>query len=41
MRELDAARGPGYVPPASSLEQRFQEITIERWIRQVDMGDEE
>jgi very-short-patch-repair endonuclease len=41
MRELDVARGPSYVPPASGLEQRFMEITSERWVRQVDLGDEE
>lgn len=44
-RELDAARGPGYVPPASGLEGRFIEV-LERYglpamRRQVDLGDEE
>jgi very-short-patch-repair endonuclease len=40
-RELDAARGPGYVPPASSLEQRFMEICLWPMRRQVDSGGEE
>ena len=39
MRELDDARGPGYVPPASGVEARFLEITHEPWIRQVDLGN--
>lgn len=41
MRELDEARGPGYVPPASGVEARFMEITTDPWIRQVDLGDDE
>jgi very-short-patch-repair endonuclease len=41
MRELDAARGPGYVPPASGLERRFMEICDFPMVRQVDIGDEE
>lgn len=41
MRELNEARGPGYVPPASGVEARFMEITTDPWIRQVDLGDEE
>jgi very-short-patch-repair endonuclease len=41
MRELDLARGPTYVPPASGVERRFDEITIQSWRRQVDLGDEE
>lgn len=41
IRELDAARGPGYIPPASGVEARFMEITHDPWIRQVDLGDEE
>ena len=41
MRELDRVRGPGYVPPASGLEARFEEISPEGWLRQVDLGDEE
>ena len=40
-RELDAARGPDYVPPASSLERRFMEICHWPMRRQVDSGDEE
>jgi hypothetical protein len=40
-RELDAARGPGYVPPASSLERRFMEICVWPMHRQVDSGGEE
>jgi very-short-patch-repair endonuclease len=40
-RELDAARGPGYVPPASSLEKRFMEICLWPMRRQVDSGSEE
>jgi very-short-patch-repair endonuclease len=40
-RELDAARGPGYIPPASSLEMRFMEICLWSMRRQVDSGDEE
>jgi hypothetical protein len=44
-RELDEARGPSYVPPASSLERRFAEVL--EWhgqppmVRQVDIGDDE
>lgn len=41
MRDLDLARGPGYVPPASGVEARFRMITPQAWIRQVDLGDEE
>jgi very-short-patch-repair endonuclease len=45
LRELDAARGPGYVPPASALERRFEEILARHGLppmrRQVDSGDEE
>jgi len=41
MRELDAARGPSYVPPASSLEARFMEICLWPMRRQVDSGGEE
>lgn len=41
MRELDLARGPSYVPPASSLERRFMEIVFEPFDRQVDSGGEE
>jgi very-short-patch-repair endonuclease len=40
-RELDAARGPGYIPPASGLEQRFLEICEWPMRRQVDSGGEE
>ena len=40
-RELDAARGPGYIPPASSLERRFMEICQWPMRRQVDSGGEE
>jgi very-short-patch-repair endonuclease len=40
-RELDAARGPGYVPPASSLERRFMEICHWPMRRQVDSGGDE
>jgi very-short-patch-repair endonuclease len=40
-RELDAARGPGYVPPASSLERRFIEVCQWPMRRQVDSGGEE
>jgi very-short-patch-repair endonuclease len=40
-RELDAARGPGYVPPASSLERRFVELCQWPMRRQVDSGGEE
>ena len=41
MRELDAARGPGYVPPASGLEKRFQSIVLWPMRRQIDCGSEE
>jgi very-short-patch-repair endonuclease len=41
MRELDAARGPDYVPPASGLEMRFQTIVQWPMRRQVDTGSEE
>lgn len=40
-RELDAERGPDYVPPASGLERRFMEICPWPMRRQVDRGDEE
>jgi very-short-patch-repair endonuclease len=40
-RELDAARGPDYVPPASGLEKRFMEICPWPMRRQVDSGGEE
>jgi very-short-patch-repair endonuclease len=40
-RELDAARGPGYVPPASGLEKRFQEICLWPMRRQIDSGGQE
>lgn len=40
-RELDAARGPGYVPPASGLEKRFMSICLWPMRRQVDSGGEE
>jgi very-short-patch-repair endonuclease len=40
-RALDAARGPGYVPPASGIEQRFQDICEFPMVRQVDVGGEE
>jgi very-short-patch-repair endonuclease len=42
MRELLAARPPGWVPPASGLEARFIAVTREfclgEWRRQVDLG---
>jgi very-short-patch-repair endonuclease len=45
MRELAAARGPSYVPPASGLERRFQQILFERNLppmrRQVDSGGDD
>jgi very-short-patch-repair endonuclease len=41
LRELDAERGPGYVPPASGLERRFMEITDFPMDRQVNVGKEE
>jgi very-short-patch-repair endonuclease len=44
MRELLAARPPGWVPPASGLEARFMAISREaclgEWRRQVDLGSE-
>ena len=44
LRELDAKRGPGYVPPASNLERRFEEVLDRygqpRMRRQVDSGGE-
>lgn len=40
-RELDAARGPDYVPPASGLEKRFMSICLWPMRRQVDSGGEE
>lgn len=45
MRELAAARGPDYVPPASGLERRFMQILSQRGLppmrRQVDSGGDE
>lgn len=45
LRELDALRGPSYVPPASGLEARFAQIIENDGLppmrRQVDSGDEE
>jgi very-short-patch-repair endonuclease len=45
MRDLSAARGESYVPPASGLEGRFAQILFERNMpqmrRQVDSGGEE
>jgi very-short-patch-repair endonuclease len=41
MRELDEARGPGYVPPASGIERRFKEICDFPMERQVNVGGEE
>ncbi|HUS61426.1 MAG TPA: hypothetical protein VMY34_04460, partial [Acidimicrobiales bacterium] len=41
MRELNDARGPSYVPPASALEHRFKEICDWPMRRQVDAGGEE
>ncbi len=45
MRELAAARGAEYVPPASTLERRFEQLLAERGLspmrRQVDSGGEE
>ena len=41
MRELNEARGPGYVPPASALERRFEQICLWPMVRQVDVGGEE
>jgi very-short-patch-repair endonuclease len=45
MREIAAVRGPGYVPPASSLERRFEQVLQDRGLggmrRQVDVGGEE
>ncbi|MGH9245164.1 MAG: hypothetical protein ACRD29_12780 [Acidimicrobiales bacterium] len=44
IRELDAARGPGYVPPASALERRFEEVLVrygqKPMRRQIDSGDD-
>jgi very-short-patch-repair endonuclease len=40
-RELDAARGPGYVPPASGIEERFIDICDFPMERQVDLGGHE
>jgi very-short-patch-repair endonuclease len=44
MRELLRARGPGWIPPASNLEARFETITrdalLGTWRRQVDLGDD-
>jgi very-short-patch-repair endonuclease len=45
LRELVATRGPGYVPPASGLERRFEQVLGERgvagFLRQVDCGGEQ
>jgi very-short-patch-repair endonuclease len=41
LRELDEARGPRYVPPASGVERRFTEICDFPMLRQVDVGGEE
>jgi very-short-patch-repair endonuclease len=41
LRELDAARGPGYIPPASGLERRFMEVSDFPMDRQVDSGGDE
>jgi very-short-patch-repair endonuclease len=42
MRQIVAARGPGYVPPASALERRFAEVLqrygLPAFRRQVDTG---
>ncbi len=44
LRELVAARGAGYVPPASGLERRFEQVLGDRALgsyrRQVDSGGE-
>src|SRR5262245_40841937 len=44
MRELLAARPPGWVPPASNLEARFMAVAREaglgEWRRQVDVGSD-
>jgi very-short-patch-repair endonuclease len=44
LRELLEARPPGWIPPASNLEARFETITREallgEWRRQVDLGDD-
>ncbi len=45
LRELNEARGPGYRPPDSGLERRFEQILARhgepRMRRQVDVGGEE
>lgn len=45
MRELNASRGPEYIPPASGLERRFMQILREQGLppmrRQIDLGGEE
>ena len=45
LKELDAARGPGYVPTGSGLEMRFEQILASNgeppMRRQVDLGDNE
>lgn len=45
LRELDAARGPAYLPPASGLEGRFEEILARHgeapMDRQVNLGSQE
>jgi very-short-patch-repair endonuclease len=44
MRELAATRGAGYVPPASTLERRFEQVLEQHLVpsmrRQVDSGGE-
>ncbi len=44
LRELLRARPPGWIPPASNLEARFETIVREAllgtWRRQVDLGDD-
>jgi very-short-patch-repair endonuclease len=44
LRELLEARPPGWIPPASNLEARFETIMREEslgeWRRQVDVGDD-
>jgi very-short-patch-repair endonuclease len=45
LRQLVADRGPGYVPPASGLERRFEEVMgrhgLAAYRRQVDCGGED
>ena len=44
LRELLEARPPGWIPPASNLEARFdrimREASLGEWRRQVDLGDD-